>query len=157
MGARLMTQVVITIMASDRLVKNASRGFPFSPSLARDTPRMIAKVMRPRILEPEVHSPLNFQVRGSPGSLRWFSSSKYAVVQLLSLQGGLIRAVLYCCIVAWTMLGGTACLIRSIRVSGVVTSRALIFLSLLSCPETPGWMETTRMMPRMTARMVVVK
>ena len=69
-----MTQVVMTIMASDRLVKNASRGFPrrgerniirsrltvslpFSPSLARDTPRMMAKVMSPRILEPEVHSP----------------------------------------------------------------------------------------------------
>ena len=85
-----MTQVVITIMASDRLVKNANRGFPgreeriiklikldistlpFSPSLARDTPRMIAKVMRPRILEPEVHSPEQTQTL-SRGRLRCFT------------------------------------------------------------------------------------
>ena len=64
----LMTQVVMVIMASARLEKNSSRGRPFSPMLARDTPRMIAKKTRPRMLEPEVHSPLNFQVRVLLGS-----------------------------------------------------------------------------------------
>ena len=64
----LMTQVVMVIMASARLEKNSSSGRPFSPMLARDTPRMIAKKTRPRMLEPEVHSPLNFQVRVLLGS-----------------------------------------------------------------------------------------
>ena len=36
---------------------------------------------------------------------------------------------LYCCMVAWMRLGGAICLTRSIRVSGVVTSRELSALS----------------------------
>ena len=40
-----------------------------------------------------------------------------------------MRAVLYCCMVACNRLGGNICLMRSIRVSGVVTSLDSTFLS----------------------------
>ena len=66
-----MTQVVMVIMASARLEKKASKGLPFSPIVAKEIPRIIAKNTRPRMLEPPVHSPLNFQVRLSLGSLHW--------------------------------------------------------------------------------------
>ena len=70
-----MTQVVMVIIASARLEKNSSSGFPFSPIVAKDIPRIIAKKTRPRMFEPSVHSPLNFQVSGSPGSLHCPESS----------------------------------------------------------------------------------
>ena len=56
-GARLMTQVVMVIIASEREVKKSSRGFPFSPSFARDTPNTMANMIKPRMLGPFVHSP----------------------------------------------------------------------------------------------------
>ena len=52
-----MTQVVMVIIASEREVKKSSRGFPFSSSLARETPNTIANMIRPRMLGPLVHSP----------------------------------------------------------------------------------------------------
>ena len=67
-GASLMTQVVMVIIASARLEKKYRRGFPFSPILAKATPRMMAKKTSPRMLDPPVHSPLNFQVRVLLGS-----------------------------------------------------------------------------------------
>ena len=103
-----MIQVVMVIIASAKLEKNSSSGFPltlrchdyqvfgnivfpspqqkhkknlnqilvailmtnraFSPMLARATPRMMAKNTSPRMLDPPVHSPLNFQVRVLLGS-----------------------------------------------------------------------------------------
>ena len=57
-----MTQVVITIMASASEVKKLRRGLPFSPSLARATPRMIAKKTKPRMFDPFDHSPEVFQM-----------------------------------------------------------------------------------------------
>ena len=63
-----MTQVVMVIMASAKLEKKYRRGFPFSPILARAIPRIIAKKTSPRMFEPPVHSPLNFQVRVLLGS-----------------------------------------------------------------------------------------
>jgi len=56
------------------------------------------------------------------------------------------------------MFGGKLFLIRSIKVSAVVTF--LFSPASSSTPSTlpsPGLMVTTRMMPRMTARMVVEK
>ena len=52
-----MTQEVMVIMASESEVKKSSSGLPFSPSLARETPSTIAKVIRPRMFGPLVHSP----------------------------------------------------------------------------------------------------
>ena len=56
-GARLMTQVVMVIIASEREVKKSNRGLPFSPSLARETPNTIANMIKPRMFGPLVHSP----------------------------------------------------------------------------------------------------
>ena len=56
-GASEMTQVVMVIMASDKLVKKSNKGLPFSPNLANETPRTMAKQIRPRMLGPFVHSP----------------------------------------------------------------------------------------------------
>ena len=53
----LMTQEVMVIMASESEVKKSSSGLPLSPSLARETPSTIAKVIRPRMFGPLVHSP----------------------------------------------------------------------------------------------------
>ena len=53
----LMTQEVMVIMASESEVKKSSSGLPFSPSLARETPSTMAKVIRPRMFGPLVHSP----------------------------------------------------------------------------------------------------
>ena len=58
-GARLMTHVVIVIIASAMQVKKLSRGLPFSPNVASAMPRMMAKTTNPRIFEPLVHSPKN--------------------------------------------------------------------------------------------------
>merc|ERR1719242_1809243 len=52
-------------MASESEVKKSSSGFPFSPSLASETPSTMANMIRPRMLGPLVHSPLNFQVSGA--------------------------------------------------------------------------------------------
>ena len=52
-----MTQEVMVIMASESEVKKSSSGLPLSPSLARETPSTIAKVIRPRMFGPLVHSP----------------------------------------------------------------------------------------------------
>ena len=52
-----MTQVVMVIIASEREVKKSNRGFPFSPSFARDTPNTIANMIKPRMFGPFVHSP----------------------------------------------------------------------------------------------------
>ena len=76
MGASLMTQVVMVIIASAKLEKNSSKGLPFSPIVAKEIPRMIAKNTNPKMLDPSVHSPLNFQVRVSFGSLHWLESSR---------------------------------------------------------------------------------
>ena len=69
--------------------------------------------------------------------------------------------VLYCWVVAWTMLGGKLFLRRSIRVSAVVTffflagSWSSIFSMSPELPRSPGRMVTARTMPRMTANTVV--
>ena len=49
-------------MASASEVKKLRRGLPFSPSLARATPRMIAKKTKPRMFDPFDHSPEVFQM-----------------------------------------------------------------------------------------------
>ena len=56
-AADLMTQEVMVIIASESEVKKSSSGLPLSPSLARETPSTIAKVIRPRMFGPLVHSP----------------------------------------------------------------------------------------------------
>ena len=60
----------MTGMIGDRIMNIFHK--PFSPSLARDTPRMIAKVMRPRILEPAVHSPEGVNTTDK-GRICWFT------------------------------------------------------------------------------------
>ena len=49
-------------MASAREVKKFRRGLPFSPSLARAIPRMIAKNTKPKMFDPFDHSPDKVQM-----------------------------------------------------------------------------------------------
>ena len=62
------------------------------------------------------------------GSRHCPESSSYPE-QFSFLHPGWMRAVLYCCMVACRRFGGNICLMRSIRVSGVVTSLDSTFLS----------------------------
>ena len=68
-----------------------------------------------------------------------------------------MRAVRYCCTVAWIMFGGKQFLGRSIKVSAVEIFFWSFFGFVSSAvTSTPGLMASTSPMPRMTASKVVV-
>ena len=59
-------------------------------------------------------------------------------------------------IVVWKRSMVSDYLMRSMRVSAVVTFRASPSRGTSWAPATPGWMEVTKMIPKITARIVVV-
>ena len=67
-----------------------------------------------------------------------------------------MRAVRYCCTVAWIMFGGKQFLGRSIKVSAVEMFSGILDFSVpTAVTSSPGLMASTSPMPRMTASKVV--
>ena len=149
-GARWTTHWVTFIITWDTDLKKLRRGFPSSPERAMATPVATEKMTRPRMLV------LEFQVESI---LQLVISSGSIIAPVVTSSSrpllGCTMTVLYCCMVAWTRLGGKQLVTRSRRVSTAVPAPSSPFSMTWSVLAVPGLMVTQRTMPRLTARKVV--
>lgn len=162
-----MTQLVITIMAPESDSKKFNSGLACGPILPRVMPNTVANTTSPRMLVPG--STFSFSSQSSMGTniklyyektkewlrrlgsddptLSWDTVlSLKKLLPLVAFSGG-IGTVRCWAIQACTRFGGNIFLTRSINVSMVETFFADFVVSAAELP-TPGWIETTRIIPK---------